>query len=121
MSYFELDVNFPVEASVLLIRVESPDPMVIPFYIRNIEERYQVLTVESFRYGIVYGAIMALILYNLFLAVSLKSSENLLYSLYIFACMLMNISSYTGHLIAGLLFLLMFLLLNSNLRNCTTL
>ena len=94
--YFELDVSFPVEASILLIRVESPDPMVIPIYIRNIEERYQALTVESFRYGIVYGAIIALALYNLFLAVSLKSRENLLYSLYMFAFMLMNIS-YTGH------------------------
>ena len=137
--YFELDINFPIERSVLLIRIESPDPMVIPLYIRDIEKHYQALTVESFRYGIVYGAIIALMLYNLFIAVSIKSRANLLYSLYMFAFMLMNISYtghgfswfwsgsvifqqwsnivfMTGHVVVGLLFSIEFLLLYRNAR-----
>ena len=137
--YFELDIDFPIERSVLLIRVESPDPMVIPLYIRDIEKHYQALTVESFRYGIVYGAIIALMLYNLFIAVSIKSRANLLYSFYMFAFMLMNISYtghgfswfwpssvifqkwsnivfMTGHVVAGLLFSIEFLLLYKNFR-----
>jgi diguanylate cyclase (GGDEF)-like protein len=137
--YFELDIDFPIENSVLLIRVESPDPMVIPLYIRDIEKHYQALTIESFRYGIVYGAIIALMLYNLFIAVSIKSRANLLYSLYMFAFLLMNISYtghgfswfwpssavfqkwsnivfMTGHVVAGLLFSIEFLLLKKNFR-----
>jgi len=137
--YFELDIDFPIEKSVLLIRVESPDPMVIPLYIRDIEKHYQALTIESFRYGIVYGAIIALMLYNLFIAVSIKSRANLLYSLYMFVFLLMNISYtghgfswfwpssvvfqkwsnivfMTGHVVAGLLFSIEFLLLKKNFR-----
>lgn len=137
--YFELDIDFPIERSVLLIRVESPDPMVIPLYIRDIEKHYQALTIESFRYGIVYGAIIALMLYNLFIAVSIKSRANLLYSLYMFVFLLMNISYtghgfswfwpssvvfqkwsnivfMTGHVVAGLLFSIEFLLLKKNFR-----
>ena len=94
--FFELDIDFPAKNSVLLIRVESQKPLVIPLFIRDKEARYQALTLENFRYGLVYGALISLILYNLLIATSIKSRENLLYTAYIFGFLLMNIS-YTGY------------------------
>lgn len=94
--YFEVDIDFPKKSSYLLLRIETPDPMVIPIYIRSIEKRLIALSAENFRYGIIYGAIVALMFYNLFLGVSSRSNANLFYSLYMFAFLCMNIS-YTGH------------------------
>jgi len=94
--FFELDINFPVKESVLLIRVKSHKPLVIPLYIRDVDSRYQALTLENLRYAMVYGGIISLILYNLLIAISIKNRENLLYALYTFGFLLMNIS-YTGY------------------------
>jgi diguanylate cyclase (GGDEF)-like protein len=93
--YLEVDIDFPPKESYLLLRVETPDPMVVPLYIRTKDNRFVALNAESFRYGIIYGAIIALMFYNLFLGLSLKSNANLFYSLYMFAFLCMNIS-YTG-------------------------
>ncbi|TYK67042.1 sensor domain-containing diguanylate cyclase [Colwellia echini] len=94
--YFELDIDFPIKDSLLLVRISSPDPLVVPLYIRDNESRYQALTTETYRYGIVYGAIIALMLYNFLIAISMKSRSNLLYSVYMLAFLMMN-TAYTGH------------------------
>jgi len=94
--YLEVDIDFPTKESYLILRVETPDPMVVPLYIRSKEARFVAFNAESFRYGIIYGAIIALMFYNLFLGLSLKSNPNLFYSLYMFAFLCMNIS-YTGY------------------------
>lgn len=94
--YLEVDIDFPATESYLLLRIETPDPMVVPLYIRTKEDRFVAFNAESFRYGIIYGAIIALMFYNLFLGLSLKSNANLFYSLYMFAFLCLNIS-YTGY------------------------
>jgi diguanylate cyclase (GGDEF)-like protein len=94
--YLTTDLVIPTGKSQLIIRAASTDPLVLSLYLQNVFVQQKMHIEESYRYGFVYGAIIALILYNLILSVSLKSKVNLFYSLYMFAFLLMNFS-YTGH------------------------
>mgnify|MGYP000391397546 CR=1 FL=1 len=94
--YFSLDLTVPVGESQLIIRVASPDPLALPIYLQNIHAQQTMALAESYRYGFVYGSIIVLMLYNLLLALSLKSRDNLYYSVYMLAFLLMNFS-YSGH------------------------
>ncbi len=94
--YFSLDLTVPDGESQLIIRVASPDPLALPIYLQNISTQQKVFSKEAYRYGFVYGSIIALMLYNLLLGLSLKSKDNLYYSIYMLSFLLLNFS-YSGH------------------------
>lgn len=94
--FFHSDIDFLTGETILLLRVATPDPKVIPLYLRDAAQQTADSETHAYFYGFVYGVIIGLLLYNLVLAVSLRKSVYLYYSLYMLAFLLTN-SSYTGH------------------------
>lgn len=94
--FFEFDHLFQAGKTTVFIRIETPDPMVLPIYLTSLEETYSSHAFSSATYGFVYGVIFALLAYNLMLFFSLKSRRYLYYSIYLAAFLIMNMA-YTGH------------------------
>lgn len=94
--FFTVDHHFAPGLTTLYIRIATADPMVLPIYLSSIESRHNRQLVESYSYGLVYGVIGALLLYNLMLYFGLKSPRHLFYSIYLLFFLLMNLA-YTGH------------------------
>ncbi|MDH5637982.1 MAG: ATP-binding protein [Nitrospinota bacterium] len=87
-----LDTGQAVE---LYIRVQSDDPLELPFTLWKQEDFLAYNQGQVQYYGIVYGALMAVLLYNLFLFFSLADKSYLFYVLYTLSLILM-IFAYTG-------------------------
>jgi diguanylate cyclase (GGDEF)-like protein len=94
--YFVFEHAFGPGRSDVFVRVETPDPMVVPLYLLDPETARLRQTQQEFSYGIVYGFLFALMAYNAILFASLRSSRYLFYSLYLALFVAMN-SAYTGH------------------------
>lgn len=94
--FFVFDHAYPPGLSEIYIRVETPDPMVVPIHLASPEEFRLREGRQEFSYGIVYGFLLALMAYNALLYVSLRSKRYLLYALYLAAFVAMNVA-YTGH------------------------
>jgi len=94
--YFVFDQAFNAGVSDVFIRVETPDPMVVPIYLLNPEASRIRQTQQEFSYGIVYGFLLALMAYNAILFASLRSARYLFYAVYLAMFIVMNIA-YTGH------------------------
>ncbi|MBI3432632.1 MAG: GGDEF domain-containing protein [Hydrogenophilales bacterium] len=94
--YFVFDHAFEPGISDVFIRVETPDPMVVPLYLQNPETSRLRQMQQELSYGIVYGFLLALMAYNAILFASLRSSRYLYYALYLAMFVAMNVA-YTGH------------------------
>lgn len=94
--FFVFDHTFNPGVSDVFIRIETPDPMVVPIYLMSSEQTHVREVEQEYSYGIVYGFLLALMAYNAMLYASLRSSRFLFYSLYLAMFMIMNIA-YTGH------------------------
>ncbi len=94
--YFQFDHAFQPGDYTVFIRIETPDPMVLPVYISSPDETYIRDIKHGYTYGAVYGMVLSLIIYNLFLFLSLKIRSYLLYAVYLGSFITMNIA-YTGH------------------------
>ena len=94
--YFTVDHDFSPGFSTVLIRAETPDPMLLPVYLQDIKRADAAETFENYSYGFIYGGMFALLAYNLMIFFSLKNTRYLYYSLYITAFLAVNIA-YTGH------------------------
>ena len=94
--YFVFDHDFPPGISTVFIRAETPDPMLLPIYLEDVEEANAAQTVENYSYGFIYGGMFTLLAFNLMIFFSLKNTRYLYYSLYITAFLVMNMA-YTGH------------------------
>ncbi|MFN2381820.1 MAG: diguanylate cyclase [Guyparkeria sp.] len=80
----------------LLLRVATPDPMVVPLYVESEPARVERQRVQDLSYGFLYGFLLALVVYNLMLFAGLRQGRYLLYAIYLSLFVLMNFS-YTGH------------------------
>jgi diguanylate cyclase (GGDEF)-like protein len=94
--FFVFDPLFEPGISDVFIRIETPDPMVVPIRVMDAEESRLREARQQLSYGLVYGFLLALIAYNGILSASFRSSRYLFYSLYLTMFMVMNIA-YTGH------------------------
>ena len=94
--FFVTGHSFEYGRTTVLIRVESPDPMVLPIYFMSTENITARNTLQGYSYGFVYGGILALVAYNFMLYIGLRNSHYLLYSIYLLFFLIMNVS-YTGH------------------------
>ncbi|WP_296750503.1 diguanylate cyclase [Thiobacillus sp.] len=93
---FMFDHDFAPSASEVFVRVETPDPMVVPIYFESRESSRLRQMQQQLSYGLVYGFLLALIAYNAILYASLRTSSYLSYALYLLAFIAMNVA-YTGH------------------------
>lgn len=93
---FAVEHAFEPGRTHLLLRVVTPDPMVVPLYLESESALVERERVEDVSYGVLYGFLIALVVYNLMLFVGLRHGRYLLYALYLSCFVLMNFS-YTGH------------------------
>ncbi len=93
---FVFDHVFEPGASEVFLRIETPDPMVVPLYLLSREGFQKRLAQLELSYGIVYGFLLALMAYNAILYASLRSARYLFYSIYLALFVAMNVA-YTGH------------------------
>ncbi len=77
-------------------RIRSKDPLTIPIYIGSEESHSSVATTNAYFYGVLYGALIILLIYNLVLFSYLREQKYLFYSAYLFAFTIFNFT-YTGH------------------------
>ena len=94
--YFMFDHGFAPGVSDVFIRVETPDPMVVPLFLQSREASRLRQMQQDLSYGIVYGFLLALIAYNGILYASLRGTRYLSYALYLAMFIAMNLA-YTGH------------------------
>jgi len=94
--YFVFDHAFGHGVSEVFIRVDTPDPMVVPITLLSPEASRLRQTQQELSYGVVYGFLLALMAYNAILYFSLRSTRYLRYSIYLAMFIAMNIA-YTGH------------------------
>jgi len=94
--FFNFDYAFRTGVSDVFIRVETPDPMVIPLYLLSPQKSGIRKTKQVLSYGVVYGFLIALMAYNAILYASLRSTRYLLYAIYLAMFVAANMA-YTGH------------------------
>ncbi|GGA79370.1 diguanylate cyclase [Neiella marina] len=94
---FAFEHGFSSGLSDVYLRVESLGPMAIPIELSSIEQAQQLDLGNAYRYGLLYGMLLALSLYNLLLYLITREKEFGLYSLYL-AGFVVNSFSYTGQL-----------------------
>lgn len=93
---FVVNHSFAPGVSEVYIRVQTPDPMVLPVYLTTPAAARDRVTVQDYSYGALYGFLLALMAYNAMLYAGLREPRYLLYFLYLAAFLVMNVS-YTGH------------------------
>lgn len=79
----------------VFLRIETPDPMVLPIWLLTQSQTESRALSRSWTYGLIYGYLLALLSYNMLLYLSLGSSRYPAYALYLAAFLLMN-TAYTG-------------------------
>lgn len=94
--FFIFDHNYAPGLSSVYMRIQTPDPIVLPIYLTDKDAFFARQKFDSYSYGVLYGGIFVLLAYNLMLFLSLKNSRYLYYSIYLTFFLLAN-SSYTGH------------------------
>ncbi len=94
--YFMFDQAYAPGISDVFIRVETPDPMVLPIHLASPDTARTREARQEFSYGVIYGFLLALMAYNALLYVSLRSKRYLLYAFYLMAFVALNVA-YTGH------------------------
>ncbi|WP_237763380.1 sensor domain-containing diguanylate cyclase [Thiobacillus denitrificans] len=94
--YFVFDQAFEAGVTDVFLRVETPDPMVVPISLLSLEASRIRQMQQELSYGVVYGFLLALMAYNAILFISLRGSQYLLYAVYLGMFVLMNVA-YTGH------------------------
>ncbi len=82
--------------TTVLLRVESIDPMNLPLYFLSPTEVTSKTMLQSYSYGLLYGAVLSLLLYNLMLFTGLKEKRYLFFAIYLASFLAMNMA-YTGH------------------------
>jgi diguanylate cyclase (GGDEF)-like protein len=94
--FLTFDHRYKPGLSEIYIRAATPDPMVLPIFFGDMEYSSARDVFNGYSYGIFYGILIALLLYNLSLFLSIKQPRYFYYVLYLSMFMFMNIS-YTGH------------------------
>ena len=94
--FFVTAHDFSVGETIVLMRIESDDAMVLPFYFISDEKLADRNQLQAYSYGFMYGVILALVAYNVMLYLGLRTNPYLLYSIYLLFFLLLN-TAYTGH------------------------
>jgi two-component system, sensor histidine kinase LadS len=93
---FAVDLRIPPGRSAIMIRVATPDPMVIPVALRTPARADTIANRDNITYGFFYGFLFALLAYNLMLWLGLRASPYGLYALYLATFITLNLA-YTGY------------------------
>lgn len=94
--HFVFEHAFSPGATDVFIRVQTPDPMLVPLYLLSPSQAQARQSMQDYSYGFLYGFLIALLGYNLMLYAGLREPRYIFYSLYLGMFLLMNMA-YTGH------------------------
>ncbi len=94
--FLVFDHEYAPGLSVVYIRASTPDPMVLPIFFGDMEASAARDVFNGYSYGMFYGILIALLIYNLSIYLSIRQARYFYYVLYLSMFLLMNIS-YTGH------------------------
>ena len=94
--FFSIEQTFLPGKTLAMLRVDSPDPLLLPITIRDYEAHHHYAELDAYSYGLLYGVMLALFLYNLMLYSGIRHRQYLFYAIYLFLFVLLNLS-YTGH------------------------
>ena len=93
---FVVPLLVPSGDSQLYLRAQSPDPMVLPIEVLA-EDVFDARQHEyRFVYGLIYGFLLSMVVYNGMLFIGLRDRRYLYYSAYLGLFALLNVT-YTGH------------------------
>ena len=93
---FVVPLLIPSGSSQLYLRAQSPDPLVLPIEVLS-EEVFDARQLEyRFVYGLIYGFLLSMIVYNSMLYIGLRDNSYLYYSVYLGLFTVLNVT-YTGH------------------------
>lgn len=93
---FAQDILVPPGTSDLLMRAETADPFALDIQLRTPANWQSFLAASSYRYGLTYGFLLALLAYNAILFIGLRERSHIYYSLYLASFIFTNMA-YTGH------------------------
>jgi diguanylate cyclase (GGDEF)-like protein len=93
---FRVEHAFPPGHSALLIRIETPDPMVLNLRLNTPDQAAAQAREEYYGYGFLYGFLLSLTIYNLLLYLGIGRRVHLWYTLYLLSFIALNVA-YTGH------------------------
>lgn len=94
--FFVFEYNYASGISEVYLRAATPDPMVLPLFFGDKDASAARDVFNGYSYGMFYGIIIALLLYNLLLYISIRQTRYLYYVIYLLMFLLANVS-YTGH------------------------
>ncbi|MCP5205835.1 MAG: GGDEF domain-containing protein [Hahellaceae bacterium] len=94
---FAFETGFPPGMTDLYFRIESLGPMAIPLRMSSVEAAITRDISSSYQYGLLYGVMGALAIYNIVLFLLIRQKVFGLYSLYLLG-FVANSFSYTGQL-----------------------
>ncbi len=94
--FFSFYHGFDPGITDIYLRVATPDPMVVPVFLLSPDQVTSREIGQGYSYGFLYGYLLALLAYNLFIYFGLSYKRHLLYGCFIAAFVLLNIA-YTGH------------------------
>ncbi|WP_224994560.1 7TM diverse intracellular signaling domain-containing protein [Cesiribacter sp. SM1] len=95
--HFLFPVKLQPAVNTFYFRVSSEGAMTFPVYITEASYLQQEMSFTYFKYGLYYGALFLILLYNLFLFFSLRLKPYLFYCLFIFFSILSQAYLY-GHI-----------------------
>lgn len=93
---FLLEHDFAPGVTDILVRAASPDPLVLPLRLLAPEAARTTQRTHDYGYGLLYGYLLALILYNAVLYVGLRDRSQRDYVLYVGSFLLLSLA-YSGH------------------------
>lgn len=94
--FFAFDHVFAPGVTSVYLRVETDDPVVVPIFLMERASADARAQGQDYSYGFLYGYLMALLAYNLFLYFGLNYKRHLYYGAFIGMFILLNVA-YTGH------------------------
>lgn len=93
---YTLPASFAPGRSDLYLRAEMVDPFVLPIELLTEQQALSNERLVHYSYGLIYGFMLALLVYNFLLFIGLRERSYLYYSLYLAGLMIGNVA-YTGH------------------------
>ncbi|MBX9915574.1 MAG: sensor domain-containing diguanylate cyclase [Pseudomonadaceae bacterium] len=93
---YVVPVQIPSGKSELYLRAQSPDPLVLPIELLSEQSLLARDREYKFVYGMIYGFLLSLIVYNSMLFIGLRERSYLYYSIYLGLFTLLNFA-YSGH------------------------
>ena len=94
--HFLLPLTIPPGDAEVLIRLQTPDPMLVPAFFGSEQQFENYDRFNNYSYGLLYGFVLALALYNLVLYFQIRLRRYLAYVGFLASFLILNMV-YTGH------------------------